>query len=317
MPVISQSASGKAILLGEHAVVYGQPAIAIPISSRRVSVRIEPNLTGPSGKLRVIAPMLDLDLDFTALPESHPIYQAISLTLKELGIEQIPACTLNINANLTVSSGLGFSAALAVAVIKALSEFLGHPFELETVNRLAWICETFVHGSPSGIDNTTITYEKPILFQKGFEPTILKPSKDLHFVLADSGIRKSTHDTIAQLREELRLNPDFVQPRIDEIGDLVKKASPNLTDVNRALQAELINRNQEILRELNLSCPELDHLIDIALSNGALAAKLTGGGKGGHMLALVEESQIENVFSALNQASGGKAFQTSILAEEK
>ena len=317
MPVISQSASGKSILLGEHAVVYGQPAIAIPISSRRVTVRVEPNLRGPAGKLRVIAPMLDLDQDFSALPESHPIYQAIRLTLKELEIEQIPACTLTLSANLAVSSGLGFSAALAVALIKALAEFLGHPLDLETVNRLAFVCETFVHGHPSGIDNTTITYEKPILFQKGFEPTILKPNKALHFVLADSGIRKSTHDTVAQLREELTLNPDFVQPRIEEIGDLVRKATTNLTDVNRALQAELINRNQELLRELDLSCPELDRLIDIALANGALAAKLTGGGKGGHMLALVEESQIENVFSALNQASGGKAFRTSIFAEEQ
>lgn len=316
MPVISQSASGKAILLGEHAVVYGQPAIAIPISSRRVSVRIEPNLTGPSGKMRVIAPIFDLDQDFLALPESHPIYQAISLTLKELGIEQIPTCTLTISANLTISSGLGFSAALAVAIIKALAEFLGHPLDLETVNRLAFICETFVHGHPSGIDNTTVTYEKPILFQKGFEPIILKPSKALHFVLADSGIRKSTYDTVAQLREELKLNPDYVQSRIEEIGDLVRKATANLTDPNRELQADLINRNQEILRELNLSCPELDRLIDIALANGALAAKLTGGGKGGHMLALVEESQIENVFSALNQTSGGKAFRTSLLPEE-
>ncbi len=315
MPVINQSASGKAILLGEHAVVYGQPAIAIPISSRRVTVRIEPKLLGPSGKLHVIAPMLDLDLDFLALPESHPIYQAIRLTLKELGIEQIPACTLHISSNLTVSSGLGFSAALAVAIIKALAEFLGHPFNLETVNRLAWTCETFVHGSPSGIDNTTVTYEKPILFQKGIEPTILKPNKDLHFVLADSGIRKSTHDTIAQLKEELTQNPDFVQARIEDIGTLVRKATTDLTDPNRALQADLINRNQEILRELNLSCPELDRLIDIALANGALAAKLTGGGKGGHMLALVEESQIENVFSALIQASNGKAFQTSLFPE--
>lgn len=315
MPITSQSASGKAILLGEHAVVYGQPAIAIPISSRRVTVRIEPHLTGPSGKLHVIAPMLDLDLDFQALPESHPIYQAISLSLKELEIEQIPACTLNISADLAVSSGLGFSAALAVAVVKALSEFLGHPFDLETVNRLAFICETFVHGHPSGIDNTTVTYEKPIFFQKGIEPTMLKPNKALHFVLADSGIRKSTHDTIAQLGEELTLNTNFVQPRIEEIGNLVRKASREFTSGNLTHQAYLINRNQEILRELNLSCPELDRLIEIALENGALAAKLTGGGKGGHMLALVEESQIENVFSALNQASGGKAFQTSLLAE--
>ena len=315
MPITSQSASGKAILLGEHAVVYGQPAIAIPISSRRVTVRITPNLSGQSGKMRIIAPMLDLDLDFLALPESYPIYQAISLSLKELEIEQIPACTLNISTNLAVSSGLGFSAALAVAVVKALAEFLGHPFDLETVNRLAFICETFVHGHPSGIDNTTVTYEKPIFFQKGIEPTMLKPNKALHFVLADSGIRKSTHDTIAQLGEELTLNTNFVQPRIEEIGNLVRKASREFTSGNLAHQAYLINRNQEILRELNLSCPELDRLIEIALENGALAAKLTGGGKGGHMLALVEESQIENVFLALNQASGGKAFQTSLLAE--
>jgi mevalonate kinase len=317
MPAISRSACGKAILLGEHAVVHAQPAIAIPLTRKRVKVSVEPQILAPTGKIRVISAVMDLNQDLDTLPENHPVFQAVLLTLAELKVLQTPSCTLNISSTLPISSGLGSSAALAVATIRALSEFLGHPLDSETVNRIAFECETYVHGKPSGIDNTVVTYEKPILFQKGKYIEFIEPGRTLFFVFADSGVRKSTRMTVASLAQQLEDNPARIQPMLEEIGQLAIQGKQALLDGNPSSLAKAINRNQEILAELDLSCPELNLLIERALKAGALAAKLTGGGKGGHMLALVEEDSLQSVLGTLQDASGGKAFSTSLDPEKK
>lgn len=317
MAAISQSACGKAILLGEHAVVHSQPAIAIPLSSKRVKVRIEPQILAPTGKIRVISPVLDLEQDLDTLPDNHPVFQAVQLTLAELNVSQTPSCNLHISSTLPISSGLGSSAALAVAITRALSGFLGHPLDPENVNKIAFECETHVHGTPSGIDNTVVTYEKPILFQKGKEIEFIEPGRSFVFVLADSGVRKSTRMTVASLAQDLEDDPARIQPKLDKIGHLTIQGKQALLEGDVESLASAINRNQEILKTLDLSCPELDLLIEKAMKAGALAAKLTGGGKGGHMLALVNEDSLEVVLSTLQETSGGKAFYTILNPGER
>lgn len=317
MPAISRSACGKAILLGEHAVVHAQPAIAIPLSGKRVKVSVEPQILAPTGKIRVISPVLDLNRDLDTLPENHPVFQAVLLTLAELNILQTPNCTLHISSTLPISSGLGSSASLAVATTRALSEFLGHPLDSKTVNKIAFKCETYVHGKPSGIDNTVVTYEKPIIFQKGKDIEFIESGRSFFFVLADSGVNKSTKETVASLAQQLEDSPTQIQPMLEEIGQLTLQGKQALHDGDVTSLAEAINRNQEILAELDLSCPELNFLIEKAMEAGALAAKLTGGGKGGHMLALVEENSLEPVLASLQEASTGKAFSTILKPEEK
>ncbi len=316
MPAISRSACGKAILLGEHAVVHSQPAIAIPLSSKRVKVSIEPQILAPAGKILVIAPLLDLNQDLDTLSQNHPVFMSVMLTLAELSILQTPSCTLHISSTLPISSGLGSSAALAVATTRALSEFLGHPLDTETVNKIAFECETHVHGKPSGIDNTVVTFEKPILYQKGKEIELFQPGKSFFFVLADSGVHKSTWMTVARLGQDLANDPTRIQPKLEEIGLLALQGKRALVDGDMDSLANAINRNQSILAALDLSCPELDLLIENALEYGALAAKLTGGGKGGHMLALVDEDSLQPVLARLQEVSAGKAFYTILNPEE-
>lgn len=312
MPALTSSACGKFILCGEHAVVHGQPAIALPLSSRRINLRVEPSILGPSGKILLSFPALGLDTEIDDLPENHPIFHAVFETLKVLGIAQKPSCKLHFNANLPIGSGLGSSAAMAVATIRGLSAFLGHPLDEQTVNQLAYECEKQVHANPSGIDNTVITYEKALWFQRGKEPEFIQTAKDLHFILADTGIQKSTRENVAQLAQFREKNPDFVNPRIEEIGDLAKEARKALLNGDINLMAECVNRNQELLRDLELSCPELEQLISIVLDSGALAAKLTGGGKGGHMLALVEAGKSEIVLQKMNNNGALNAFLTIV-----
>lgn len=312
MPALTSSACGKFILCGEHAVVHGQPAIALPLSSRRINLSVEPLILGPSGKIMLSFPSLGLDAEIDDLHKNHPIYHAVFETLKVLGITHKPSCKLHFNANLPIGSGLGSSAAMAVATIRGLSAFLGHPLNEQTVNQLAYECEKQVHANPSGIDNTVITYEKALWFQRGKEPEFIQTAKDLHFILADTGIQKSTRENVAQLAQFREKNPDFVNPRIEEIGRLAKEARKALLNGNINLLAECVNRNQELLRDLELSCPELEQLISIVLDSGALAAKLTGGGKGGHMLALVEADQSKIVLEKMNQKGALNAFLTIV-----
>lgn len=312
MPAPTSSACGKFILCGEHAVVHGQPAIALPLSSRRIDLRVEPSILGPSGKIMLSFPALGLDAEIDDLPENHPISHAVLETLKVLGITQKPSCKLHFNANLPIGSGLGSSAAMAVATIRGLSAFLGHPLDEQTVNQLAYECEKQVHINPSGIDNTVISYEKPLFFQRGKEPEFIQTVKDLHFILADTGIQKSTRENVAGLAKFREENPDFVNPRLEEIGELARTARKALLIGDDILLARCVNRNQELLRDLELSCPELDELISIALNSGALAAKLTGGGKGGHMLALVEADKNNIVLERMTQKGALNAFITIV-----
>lgn len=312
MPALTSSACGKFILCGEHAVVHGQPAIALPLSSRRINLRAEPLILGPSGKIVLSFPSLGLDAEINDLPENHPIYHAVFETLKVLGITQKPSCKLHFNANLPIGSGLGSSAAMAVATIRGLSAFLGHPLDEQTVNQLAYECEKQVHINPSGIDNTVISYEKPLFFQRGKEPEFIQTAKDLHFILADTGIQKSTRENVAGLAKFREENPDFVKPRLEEIGNLARTARKALLSGDDILLAHCVNRNQKLLRDLELSCPELEQLISMAMDAGALAAKLTGGGKGGHMLALVEADKSNIVLERMTQKGALNAFITIV-----
>ena len=177
MPVITDSACGKFILTGEHAVVHGEPAIALPLTSRRIRLRVQAQILGPAEKIGVSFPALGLDTSVDQLPKAHPIRLAVEKTLKQLEVVQKPSCRLEYTNQLPIGAGLGSSAAMAVVTIRALSAFLGHPLGKETVNRLAYECEEYVHIHPSGIDNTVINYEAPILFQKEHGAGFLNPAK--------------------------------------------------------------------------------------------------------------------------------------------
>ena len=312
MPAIKSSACGKFILTGEHAVVYGQPAIALPLSSRRISLLVEPQLRRPSGKIHIYFPALGLDSDLDSLPPGHPIVRAVWETINFLRLSEMPGCNLRFNSQLPVGSGLGSSAAMSVATIRGLTEFLGHPLPDTTVNLLAFETEKFVHTNPSGVDNTVITYEKPVFFQTGSQLAFLQPAVDLYFILADSGIQKSTGETVTELAERYKVDPSSIQAKLGAIGELSNKARSAMESGNLPGIADAINQNQDLLRELKLSCPELDHLVDVALQSGALAAKLTGGGRGGHILALVEPGRADAVLQALRAGGALNPFQTVV-----
>jgi mevalonate kinase len=127
MPAFSASAPGKIILFGEHAVVYGRPAIAVPVSQVRARVSVSADPLDSPGLVHIQAPTIGLETTFNQLPHDHPLAFAIQLTLNELGVNLAPACTVHVSSTIPLAGGLGSGAAVSVALIRAFSAFLGHP----------------------------------------------------------------------------------------------------------------------------------------------------------------------------------------------
>ena len=125
MPAFSVSAPGKIILFGEHAVVYGQPAIAIPVNQVKAKAIIKPDVTAPAGRVGILAPQVGLDSTLAELPANDPIALAVASTLEAVGVSQPPAFLLRITSTIPLAAGLGSGAAVSVAIIRAVSGFLG------------------------------------------------------------------------------------------------------------------------------------------------------------------------------------------------
>ena len=316
MPATTATACGKLILLGEHAVVYDSPAIAIPLTSLKVRTTIEPAIGQPQGRIHIKAASLGIDHDLSELGKDHFLVHTLNLLFSYLGLLQTPTCRVVITSELPVAAGLGSSAAIAISVLRAMSAFLGHPLNPEELNTLAFQSEQAVHGRPSGIDNTVITQEKPIYYQRGQKIEFIQPAREFTFVVADSGIRKSTRESTAQVARDLASNPNAVQPHLDAITELVREGKRSFQNGDIEALGEAINSNQEHLSALQLSCPELDSLILAARQAGALGAKLTGGGMGGHMLALITPEIETSVAQALVSAGSPHVFTTHVLSME-
>ena len=312
MPAITATAYGKLILLGEHAVVYGSPAIAIPLTRLKVRTTIEPAIGQPQGKIHITAAFLNIDHDLSELGKDHFLVHTLNLLFSFLGLQQLPTCRIILTSELPIAAGLGSSAAIAVSLMRAMSAFLGHPLKLQELNTLAFQCEQAVHGNPSGIDNTVITYEKPIYYQRGEVTEFIQPIHEFTFVVADSGIRKSTRESTSQLAQDLSTDPDAIQPHLDAITELVQHSKRSFQTGDLEALGKAMDANQEHLAALWLSCPELDTLILAARKAGALGAKLTGGGIGGHMVALVTPETEAKVTQALISAGSPWVFATHL-----
>ena len=316
MPATTATACGKLILFGEHAVVYDSPAIAIPLTGLKVRTTIEPAIGQPQGKIHIKAAALGVDHDLVELQEDHILVHTLNLLFSFLGLHQTPTCRIILTSDLPIAAGLGSSAAIAISLLRAMSAFLGHPLKPQELNTLAFHSEQGVHVRPSGIDNTVITYEKPIYYQRGEVIEFIQPIREFTFVVADSGVRKSTRESTGRLAQDLDADPGMVQPHLDAIAELVEQSKRSFQIGDIEALGKAIDANQEHLSALRLSCPELDVLILAARQAGALGAKLTGGGMGGHMLALVTSETEAAVTQALSAAGSLNVFTTRLYPVE-
>jgi mevalonate kinase len=305
MPAISASAPGKVILLGEHSVVYSQPAIAVPVSQVQAKAIITPDPSAAAGNIHITAPQINLDSNLADLAEDDPIAAAARGTLSALNVSSPPAFKLRITSTIPIGGGLGSGAAVSVAAIRAVSSFLGDPLENEQVSSLAFEVEKLHHGTPSGIDNTVITHNKAVYYVKEKPIEFIRVAKPFTLVIADTGKSTPTKETVADVRRFWENDPDPYDQIFDSIGKLSIAARIAIEDGNIEALGPLMNENHELLQKLDVSSADLDKLVLAAREAGALGAKLSGGGRGGNMIALVPDSLADSIRSAL-LAAGAK-----------
>ena len=316
MPIIFGKAPGKIILFGEHAVVYGQPALAIPVSKVSATARIFPNLEGEVGQVRVQAPDIALDASLSELPEADPLAQVVRRTLYLVAPNHLPAFNLQISSTIPIASGMGSSAAISVAVIRALSAFLGSPLSPSEISNLTFEIEKIHHGNPSGIDNNVIAYQKPVFFRRGLPIEHLHIEQPSNWVIADTGERTPTRETVAAVRALHAADPKSIDRVFEQIGDLVIEAQAALIQGELSTLGILMDRNQQLLMELTVSSPGLEVLIEAARNAGACGAKLSGGGRGGSIIALAPPDKLDSISRALNEAGAQKVITTYLSSSE-
>lgn len=315
MPSTSTSVPGKTILFGEHAAVYGYPAIAVPLDSIFINIKlsIRPN----ENDTIIINDDLGENLLLENIRPDHIYRTAISAILDALKLKKLPAIEIRISSNIPVSSGLGSSAALAVCLVKALSGFLGYKLNDEQINETAYRIEVFQHGTPSGIDNTVVTYNKPVLFKKGYPPTFLKTRKPLTLVVADTGVRSKTKETVAQVKMNREANPSLFNKLFENIGKIAISAKKEFENGNSEALGKLMTENHALLQKLGVSCSELDRLVEESLNQGALGAKLCGSGKGGNIVAICDDNRAKSIKASLLNNGSTNCFISKIEASAK
>ena len=289
-------AAGKVILLGEHAVVYGKHALAVPLPGA-VTARIA--ASGSGSTIRV--PQWGVATDVSA-DDPSGIGPAILLIMREFGVEE-RSYDIELRSTLPRAMGLGSSAAFAVALARAFAEELGLELENDAINKIAFKCEQLAHGTPSGLDNTLATFAAPMLFRKGesLELEKLELSETPPLVIAFSHTPGLTREQVAGVRERRRRNLVHYDAVFEAIDALAVEGAAALAASDYGRLGELMNIDQGLLNAIGVSTPELEKMIGIARAAGAVGAKLTGGGGGGSIVALCPNQALK-IKSALETA---------------
>ncbi|MGB9641548.1 MAG: mevalonate kinase, partial [Anaerolineales bacterium] len=284
MPAFTATAPAKIILFGEHAVVYGRPAIAVPVPALQARAIVRADVHAETHSVRLIAPAIGLNATMSELPPTNPLRRAVELTAETLQAAFIPSCQITIQSTIPVAAGMGSGAAVSVALMRALAAYLGHPLPAETISALAFEVEKIHHGNPSGVDNTVIALERAVYFVRGKAPQLLSIQIPFQLVIADSGIASPTAQVVSDVRTAWQKNQAEYEGLFDQIATIVnnafilfEKTSPTKTPEDYLIKlGGWMNENQAILKQLGTSCPELDQLVEIARQAGAYGAKLSG-----------------------------------------
>ena len=303
----SASAPGKVILLGEHAVVYGYPAIAIPFGTMRATAEAVPSPSGSGVSIiaRDVGRALRVHLDDDT-PDNALTYAA-QLALRALGKPSLDL-TIEIKSSIPIGGGFGSGAAVSAALMRVIALAVERPFVNEELNQLVFEVEKMHHGTPSGIDNTVIVLNQPIFFQKDKLIQPFKVESPLTFVIAYSGVPASTRETVGDVRKLYQSNPDHYGSILAQIGALVTTGQNALQTGEVHQLGELMTQNHRLLRELTISSEILDRLVETAQSAGAFGAKLSGGGRGGNIIALAPPEKSEGISAALRTAGAVRTW---------
>jgi len=312
--MLHASSPAKIILFGEHAVVYGQPAIAIPVSDIRASAAVQFDDTSRAPIIRVENFEQEFTLTDAAPPEAvKHIHLAIHQIAEKAQLIFPPnGWRLNLSSRIPVGRGMGSSAAISVVLVKIIFQLAAADLDQDTLLQLSFELEKFHHSKPSGIDNTVIALEQPILFQKNKAIQIVDP-QPFYFVIGDTGIGKKTSAVVSAVADRYTKNQGEYENIFRAIGEISRQALNALEKGARDTLGNLMNENQYLLEQIGVSHPALDRLINTAKESGAAGAKLCGAGQGGCMIALAADAQqAASISNGLLRAGAANSYITSL-----
>lgn len=300
----SGRASGKAILLGEHAVVYGRPALAIPLSALQVRADVRRS-NGPS---LLHSALYDGPLA-GAPARLGPTAMAASAALEAVGAPDA-SIDVSVESSLPAERGVGSSAAVAAAVVRAVAAAFDVALDAQQEHELIQRAERVAHVSPSGLDAHAVRAGAPIWFEGGTISPV-EVASPLTFVIADTGLAGRTREAVAGVRARHEQDPAATAILLDELGDLTRDARAHLAAGDARGLGNVMNRAHAALSHLGVGAPVLDGLTRTALANGAWGAKLTGGGRGGCVLVLAQGDEGAAVVARALRAAGAAATWTT------
>ncbi len=312
MPAYSASAPGKVILFGEHAVVYGYPAIAVPVPQVRAKAIVMAEPLSPPGQVRITARDVGLETTLAQLPEDHPLKVVIAKAMLAMQVNHIPACSLTISSTIPVAGGMGSGAAVSVAALRALSALLGHPLSDEQLSDLVYQAELIYHGTPSGIDNSVIAHARPVYFVKGRPLEFLAVKQPFSLVVGNTGLESPTSTAVGGVRQAWEADRPRYQQLFEGVGAIATAGRKAMRAGKLDELGLLMDRNHALLKEMGVSSPELDRLVQAAKEAGASGAKLSGAGKGGSMIALMRPDPASRVSAALLEAGAVGTILTEV-----
>jgi len=298
---------GKIVLLGEHAVVYGRHAIAAPIP-----LAIRAQIEDCEAGIHIIIPRWGVEYQLAEQPsERRSFERAAGAILDQLGLSG-RAMRIEVFPEVPRGMGLGGSAAMAVAIVRALDAHFDLGLDDAQVNALAFESEKLAHGNPSGIDNTIACYGQPLVYRTGAPPLVelLNIPEPIQIVIGMTGTEGLTASTVARVGDAWKQDSKLYERIFDQIDSLVLRGVQAIQDRDLVTLGELMNVCHGMLNALQVSTPELERLVSIARESGALGAKLTGGGGGGSIIALCEDDP-QAVASAI-RAAGYQALPVTL-----
>lgn len=300
---------GKTILFNEHFVVHGIPAIASAINQKTIATVETSDGKGVS--------LID-DRNATKGYKEEKLDQqkeSLERIINAAGIDTTRnPVRITLGGDLTAASGVGASAASCVAIARALSVYFNLGFSDEKINAIAYEGEKGYHGSPSGIDNTAATYGGLIWFKKG-KPNVIeqiKIQRHVEIVIGNTGLVADTKAAVARIKERKEKYPEKYNELFKKAENLAYKARAALEAFDLEYTGRLMTENHGLLQAAGVSCKELDHLVDLAMAQGALGAKMTGGGLGGNMIALTPGEALQEKVAGAMEKEGFEVIRTKV-----
>jgi mevalonate kinase len=304
------SGYGKVILFGEHFVVHGVPGI-VSATDAATDAEVKKIANGIIIK--------DERKGSKGYAEEKKIQQieSIERMLKSMNMSTDTAMSIWLGGDLPGFSGLGASAASSVAIARAIAQEFNLTFSDERINEIAYEAEKAYAGNPSGIDNTAATFGGLLWFKKnmtGGPDTFEKISiqKPVEIIIASTGIVANTKAMVEGVAQRKKANPQKYDPLFKQAEAVAVTGRKALLDFDLKKVGQLMNENHCLLQEIGVSCKELDHLVEVARKQGALGAKLTGGGGGGCMTALTPRKELQDKVASAIEKEGFQVLRTKI-----